>query len=323
MGRLCNWAFVLLLTAATPVGASSLSGTYVGTGPDIAVLLQLVDSGGGQLTGRYEQVKLSSLEPKINRFDAAVKGNVDGETIVIEVKPAELLSRTFIMSGAVASATLRLTGGGNGSTFSLNLLRSSEEAFNSQVAALANQVSQINAARALASDSKELEAISQRMAAFNLRASNELKKIPPFEERFQMQTKAMESALAKQRSLFPADSVAVRTQINGAIYRAGGESFQLHGALQSTRADFEARSVAILNQANALEKKCQSPISIDEKSEPARTWKSICAQLPSIASNFRTQATQMLTSFVHAETTWQEEDRKQQAIMKSSDVAAR
>jgi hypothetical protein len=215
-------------------------------------------------------------------------------------------------------------GGGYGTTLNLNLSRASEEVFNSQVAALANQVSQINAARALASDSKELEAISQRMESFNLRAENELKKIPPFEDRFQLQTRAMEAALTKQRSFIPGDgNVAVRSQINGAIYRAGGESFQLHAALQSAHAEFDTKSIAMLNEVNRIEKKCQSPISIDETTDLARTWKSRCTQLPSTAINFRNHATQMLKSFAHAEAVWQDEDHKQKTIMKSSDVAAR
>jgi len=206
----------------------------------------------------------------------------------------------------------------------LNLLRASEDTFDSQVATLANQVSQINVTRTVTVDSKELEAISQRMGVFNIRAESESKKISPFEDRFQLQTKAMESALTKQRSFIPGGgSVAIRSQLNGAIYRAGGESTQLHAALQSAHAEFEARSIAILNEVNALEKKCQSPISIEENSDLVRTWKSRCAQLPSVAANFRIQATQMLKSFAHAETVWQDEDRKQQTIMKSSDVAAR
>jgi len=109
MQKVWNWALVLLLAGAAPAKAASLSGTYVGTGPDIAVLLQLVDAGGGQLTGRYEQVKLSSSEPRLNRLDAGVKGNVDGDTIVFEMKPTEPLSGTLIISGTVAASALRLT----------------------------------------------------------------------------------------------------------------------------------------------------------------------------------------------------------------------
>ncbi|HEY1462044.1 MAG TPA: hypothetical protein VGF44_01345, partial [Terriglobales bacterium] len=318
MRKVWGWMLLLLSATAAPVQAASLSGTYVGTGPDIAVLLQLVDSGG-QLTGRYEQVKLSSSEPTLNRLDAGIKGNVDGDTIVFEMKPTELLSSNSIISGTVASNVLRLTGGGNGATFNLNLVRSSEDAFNSQVATLANQVSQIGATRTLTTDVKALEAISQRMVAFGVRAESELKKIKPFEDRFQLQTNAMQSALTQQRTLMQGgDSVAIRSQINGAIYRAGGESFQLHAALQSAHAEFESKSIAILNDTNALLKKCQSPISIATNSDLLSTWKSRCEQLPPVATNFRNRATQMLTSFAHAEAVWQDEDRKQQTIMKLS-----
>jgi hypothetical protein len=72
MGRFRNWMVVVPFVAlATPGHAGSLSGTYVGMGPDMAVLLQLVDAGSGQLTGRYEQVKLitgpKSLSKNIKR----------------------------------------------------------------------------------------------------------------------------------------------------------------------------------------------------------------------------------------------------------------
>jgi hypothetical protein len=157
MGRLKAWGIAALLLAWSTSGeAASLSGTYVGTGPDIAILLQLVDAGGGQLTGRYEHVKLLAA-PKIERVNAVVKGNVDGETIVLEIKPTEVLSNGSIASGTVAPNALHLTGGGNGSTFTLNLSKASEEAFNSQVAALTNRESEINITRTIATDSKQTE----------------------------------------------------------------------------------------------------------------------------------------------------------------------
>ncbi len=223
-----NWTLAVLLALSTPAHAGSLSGTYVGTGPDIAVFLQLVEAGGGQLTGRYEQVKLIS-GPKIDRFNAAVKGNVDGETIVLEMKPTEILSGTFIVSGTVGSGALRLTGGGYGTTLNLNLSKASEEVFNSQVVALANQVSRIDAARALAADEKDLAAISQRMAAFNSRAASELKKLPPLEERFRAQTQAMATALAQQRSIKPADGGAY---ISNGVKRAPHDHHVSSGSRQ-------------------------------------------------------------------------------------------
>jgi hypothetical protein len=193
MWKILNWLLALLVVATAHATAGSLSGTYVGTGPDIAVLLQLVDAGG-ELTGRYEQVKLSSTEPGLSRFDAGVRGNADGDTIVFEMGPTERLSGSFVISGTVASSGLRLTGGGNGQTFDLLLWRSSEEAFNSQVAALTKQASQANAERTATVDSKAVKAVLEGMQAFNLRADSELRKLPSFEDRFRLYTKGIPPA---------------------------------------------------------------------------------------------------------------------------------
>jgi hypothetical protein len=129
---------------------------------------------------------------------------------------------------------------------------------------LTHRESEITATRAIAADSKQLGEIAQRMTAFNSRADAEIAKIHPFEEHFQMQTRAMQSALAKEQSVFPPEAtVALRSQINGAIYRAGGESFQLHRSLQSAHGDFETKGSAILNDANTLNKK---PIAFRDRS---------------------------------------------------------
>jgi hypothetical protein len=218
-----------------------------------------------------------------------------------------------------------LTGGGYGTTLNLVLSRASEDVFNSQVAAFSYQVSKIYAVRTLASDVKNLEAISQRMTAFNSRAASELKKLPPLEERFRSQTQAMTTALAKQRSIIPTDrSAAIRGQIGVAINQAGVEFNQAHVEYQSSRTAFESTRAGLLKQADALYQKCQSPNGlIDKNSESAKTWGSSCVKLPSVVSEFKTQTSQMLSAFAHADAVWEDESRKQQTIIKSSDVASR
>src|SRR5260370_38257914 len=112
MGRSIWWAICGLVVAICPAHGDGISGTYVGQGQNIAVLVQLVETGG-QLTGRYEQVVLKP-DGKLERMNAAVTGASDGRTVVVTIKPTELLSGTITASGTLEGSTLHLAGGGYG-----------------------------------------------------------------------------------------------------------------------------------------------------------------------------------------------------------------
>ncbi len=323
MIRFVKWAVAIVIAGSVPAQAASISGTYVGKGPDMAVLLQLVETSDGQLTGRYQQVRLLA-GPKIDQFNATVKGSVGGETVVLEVKPTELLAGTIIMSGTIASSGLRLTGGGNGITVDLPLSKASEAEFRNQVAAFSSQIFQITAARSLESDIKQLEAVLKRMTVFSSHVDTELKKFPPIRERFQAQTRAMSNALAKQQFAFQIGRTLVsRGQINVAINQANVEFEQMHVSLQTARADFESKSGQLLQEAVAFHKKCQDPSRLEKVAPSAEAWKSLCLKLPSVGRDFAPQLKRMVDAFGQTEAAWQEESRKQALIVKSSDSASR
>jgi len=81
-------------------------------------LLQVVQTADGQLTGRYEQVVLQN-GGKVARMVASVTGASDGHTIVVNIKPTELLSGSITASGVVDGSIVRLSGGGYGSNLDL------------------------------------------------------------------------------------------------------------------------------------------------------------------------------------------------------------
>ena len=64
----------------------------MGKAPDIAFLVQMVETAGGRLTGRYEQ---TVLEPsgQLKQLIASITGASDGHTVVVTIKPTELLFR--------------------------------------------------------------------------------------------------------------------------------------------------------------------------------------------------------------------------------------
>jgi hypothetical protein len=94
------WGLILwtALALASPARADGVSATYVAGSEDSAILLQVVQTADGQLTGRYEQVVLQN-GGKVARMVALVTGASDGHTIVVNIKPTELLSGSITASG--------------------------------------------------------------------------------------------------------------------------------------------------------------------------------------------------------------------------------
>ena len=147
-----RWIVFGLLALSSPSYADGISGTYVGRGSNSLFLVQLVETNGGQLTGRYEQTVLQP-NGKLEQMNASITGASDGRTVVVTIKPTELLSGSFTASGTIEGSTIHLSGGGYGSTLNLNLIKSEESAFRALVADLTNQSHQIIATRALQEES--------------------------------------------------------------------------------------------------------------------------------------------------------------------------
>src|SRR5271166_1961767 len=123
---------------ATPAWAD-MSGTYVGKGPALAVMIQIVETGGDSFTGRYEQVALQA-DGKIEDMNATISGARNGETVVATIKTADFFAASVPVSGTYRSGVLHLSGGTN---LVLNLTGADETDFRDQVAALTAQGQQI------------------------------------------------------------------------------------------------------------------------------------------------------------------------------------
>jgi len=114
-----------------------MSGTYVGKGPNVAFMVQIAETSGGNFTGRYEEV---TLKPggQIEDMNATIGGTRSGETVVATITPSDFL-RFFVsvpLSGTYRGGVLHLSGGTN---LVLNLTSGAESEFRTQVAALTTQ----------------------------------------------------------------------------------------------------------------------------------------------------------------------------------------
>ena len=133
--RAARIIFIVCGIFAAGSARAEISGTYVGKGTNLAVMIQIVETGDGNLTGRYEQVRLQPVG-KIEDVNATIAGAMNGETVVLTIKTADFFAASVPVSGTFRGGVLHLTGG---SYLILNLTKADEANFRAQVAALTEQ----------------------------------------------------------------------------------------------------------------------------------------------------------------------------------------
>lgn len=317
-----RWISALLvvadLTLAGSAYAAEISGTYVGKGNSSAFLVQIVQTADGRLTGHYKQVTLKGV--KLEEMNASISGASDGHTIALTVKPAELLAGSLSLSGTVEGSLLHATGGGYGSTITLNLTKGSEEEFRATVAELTRQAEVANNRRTIQEALPRLDSLSKQMATFSGRVSAQLTKFTPIERQYRAITEKMRMGLARQRSIYGDGQASVaRGQLDVAINQAGVQANQIHFSVQSSYSDFNTKSNASLKLIADMIRLCQSAsTSVDDDTLVAR-WQAACRKMITTVPDFQKHVGMMQDAFAKIERVWQEERAKQEGLIHSAD----
>jgi hypothetical protein len=323
-----RWAICGLVVMTWPAHADGISGTYVGKGPNSAFLVQLVQTSDGHLTGRYEQVVLQA-SGKIERMNAAVTGASDASTVVVTIRPTELLSGSITASGTIEGSTLHLAGAGYGTSLTLHLLKSDEESFRAEVANLAEQAQQIVTARAQQETEQRqlkartdllahLEDLASKMTRASGKIDTELPKFPPIEQRYRTITDLMRAALARERSIYGGGQAGVaRSQISVAITQATIEADQIHIAVENAQKEFEGQAGPLLRDGVDVSAKC------DTHRVDSADLSSACSKLMTSRVTFTNRVDAMRRAFAQVERVWREEHAKQQRIEQASIAVSR
>ncbi|MGA8611665.1 MAG: hypothetical protein WB760_08075 [Xanthobacteraceae bacterium] len=310
---------ILGVVAAGPAYADDISGTYVGTGANSAFLIQIVETSGGQLTGRYEQTLLEPSGGKLDQTTFSMTGASNGQTIAVTMRGAQLLSGSITASGTIQGSLLHLSGSGTGGNVDLNLTKSDEITYKMQIAKLSLRGRQVIESAAKAELLARLDKLTQDMATDSGAAEAQLDKFSPIEQRFRALTDMMDKALTRQRSIFGgSQAFLARGQIGVEINQGGVEAEQLHVSLQDAGRDMAAKLQPLVSSANDLIARCTSN---EMKSDAG--YHAACALLFKTGKTFQENVEKLRAAFDHAEKVWVEEHAKQLAIIRAADVASR
>ncbi|MGH7035727.1 MAG: hypothetical protein ACREFL_18505 [Stellaceae bacterium] len=295
-----------------------MSGTYVANGPTETVLVQIVETGGGSFSGRYEEVVLKA-DGRIEDTNATISGARDGETVVATIKPAGLLAVSEPVSGKYRSGVLHLSGG---TDFAIDLPPGTKAEFHARVAVLTAEGRRIADARtreqAAAKEAKlewdrlsSLKNLTEQMIAFNRGADQMLPKFKPVEQRWRDITERMRGGLARQKSMYREGQAALaRAQITVALNQAAIDANQVHIGTQTSYQSFSFKSDQLSHEAAEDNAWCRGTVP-DTLSVP-------CVDFAKTNAAFVAHASLLKAAFSNLEDVWNTEKRKQEDIVQTS-----
>lgn len=301
--------------------AASVSGTYVGTAPNSAVLLQLVQTQGGNLVGRFEQYYVAPQGTQVQITNGSVTGAAGGNTVVLQIKLAEAFGGIIPASGDLEGNTMDLSGGRMGSTFDFHLVRSNTEAFQAQLQrlnTLAGAQAQMKASAAAAKKRlkqlregrENVESATAELRRIDAAAPAELHVIAAMTARFPHITHVMQRLLAREESIpLPSGDYQrgqVAYNIGKGTYQSGLQHFRLgqqefsagyeHGKIPPPSAD------GSVGRASAF---CMDPV------QARASW---CTQFEGALTRYTEDRHELNAAFDKAEATYATERAKQKRL---------
>lgn len=313
--------FSFLVAVADVANAANISGTYVGIYSNASELLQIVERPDGSILGHFEQVMLSSDGTKTTTMNADVSGAVSGNTIVLTLKPAEILGGTIPLSGSIDGDTLRLSGGSNGNSVSVVARKSTQDLFDKNAQQLINQA---NKTKFIQDTIKKNEKLRQEVVRltkwlknYSQLAATHLQKLPNTPKYFASVTAKMQAALEKEKSL-PAGSYA-RGQVDYFIGTLDYKFNSIHFDLQSVETSFGYSDGKIKNAGvPSAVLNAQSYCNDDPDKQDL-----VCDSFHAAYASYQDTVKQLEPMLTAAEAAWHSEHEKQKSIEKQADALSK
>jgi hypothetical protein len=321
MRLLCSLTAVFLGISSI-AHADSISGTFVGKSESGVSLVQLVESRGGQLTGRYQDFALLP-DGKTIGVNASLTGVRDGEVVVVTIKPTQFLSSNITASGTWRGRVLHLTGGSNGNNnIVLNLIRSDEADFRANVATLTRRAEQIGELRTRKEIVARIVELTKQMNAFTKSADDTLGGFAPTEERYKLITRTMKRALARARLIYGDGQAAVaRNQIYVEINQAAIEAEQINISVEMASRRFGTNVTPLVRGYHSLNQRCPANSTVTTVSSDQEELFTACQTMTESAKRFQRTVATMRSALSQIEATWRIEHQKQEKIARAADAS--
>ena len=291
--RVSPFIAVICLTMAVHA-ASRISGTYVANAPTFVEMLQLTQTGNGQLSGVISSITLKA-DGTIKSELLPITGTVDSGQLVITFR-AGLLSAIFgasTLSGEFAGGAIHFQiMDASGKLSTETFARSTADQFQIYSNQLKSKGQGIAFSHKLTEDARKFREIVNNAERWSTNAELYAQRIPVVRSRYQEIESKMQFLVAKQRET--PDSVA-RSQISVTVGQ---------GDITGGQVDTDVDTLWDLNIVNsgsdlylAFDKwdgKCGTPVELRNRgasSQSAQAWETAChealAARPKFQAAFR------------------------------------
>lgn len=328
---------------------ADISGVYVGSGPNTAWFLQIVQNNERHLSGRFEETTLKA-DGTIDRNAAAITGDVSGENIVFSFKPLAPLPIEVTASGTVSGSRIVVSLSGLGVSGQGTLERSDMAAYQAKVGSLTAQGRQIAAQRAAAearqqeqraaaaARQQEIDERSRQVAttrSFITRAGDwqraledRAKSLADVETRYRSITERMRGYLERQRKLPMTNAASYeRTQLSLTIGQGILTSDSLHTSVEGRRQAFDSTRSNIMRDVEEVRSRCRTarkPTPEQPVPPDQAEWHSTCVQALELLPSLLAKLDMTASGYQHAEAIYQQEAATQRQIAKTAeDIADR
>lgn len=323
--------FAWLAVCAAPAVASGWSGSYLALGQDFTLFVQLVESPGGAVVGRFRQVSVGK-DNKFSTLDAPISGAASGEQFVGKIEAAWYDGGVRAISGTrMPGGVIQLTGAGG---LRVNLRPGIEEEEARAIAALQQGRQQAAAAEAQQKDlakrseiwkrrTEALQGILSSSLAYVDKGSLSYTKFASNPAKYEATTAKLENLLqqVKATTANTGEAIGRRSTLTASMLHSkidGTEHPQIdvkHGYEASMRdwKDLEAKLVAATEACLRA-----TPTDID-----ASAFKTACSRLPTIRESVRTAGENSKAEYFKIRDVYVRELAKQESLRMEAEKVSR
>ena len=339
-------SFVMMLSKPLVASAADVSGTYVASGPTLAIVLEIVADDTGKITGHYEEVGLDQNQQYYVHNDE-VAGVVKGERVVLQIRPTFILAPALSLSGTIEGDTLQIFGGGGGAVINDTLKRGTEQDFAAASARIRAEAVRIAAARQAAQQQQAAQAAAQRewqarqaeqeklrkqinqiLAVTNVLSSavaERVRQLRNFEQRYRGITAAMRNGLERERTFYsraPGQTGATRARFSVQLIQMGLQASNLHMQVVTRRNNVQYWSKNFLQLIHATSEICSGAGPLGASFQDEGDLASGCKAVLGGSAPAEKEIQEDLAAYAQEREIWHEEKEEQDRIIKAAQMAA-
>lgn len=324
--RLSQWLptivllVMMLLSCISGALASDITGTYVGAGPRVAVMLTVVETTTGQVTGRLQVFQVGE-QGRTTTTDLVLSGTERDGTFVGQLRTDEFLSGQTTISGTVGGGAVNLTI----ASAPMSLSRADETAYRSRVAELTTAAVEEQRVARMAAYTSQVSRLVATQQRFGAEVEANIPKLLDMPVGYGRITAAMRINLRREQAIPGGGQASLaRGQLSVVINQQKVAANQIHLQAQNTYRQFVNFSDKIERDSLDMDQGChRAHDDTPENPVPSsdRAWNTACLGLFRSAAIFEKYRRDGASLFASIEEEWRRQTALQDAITRAADQA--